>query len=168
MMAERGLIELLYGKGSHANPIACVEDVPLALAGRRVEGFPHSIWQLVGHLNYWMEYELRRIVGEEPKYPDHAAKSWAAEEAPGDEHDWKSAVIRFVELLGELTKLAEAPAEELAREVTPTHPDHTTHASTMRDVLWQTLVHNSYHIGQIAMLRRCLGAWPPRNGGDTW
>jgi uncharacterized damage-inducible protein DinB len=36
------------------------------------------------------------------------------------------------------------------------------------DVLWQTLVHNSYHFGQIAMLRRVLGAWPPRGGGDSW
>jgi uncharacterized damage-inducible protein DinB len=30
------------------------------------------------------------------------------------------------------------------------------------------MVHNSYHVGQIAMLRRMLGAWPPQSGGDTW
>ena len=35
-------------------------------------------------------------------------------------------------------------------------------------VLWQTVAHNSYHTGQIAMLRRMLGAWPPQGGGDTW
>ena len=28
--------------------------------------------------------------------------------------------------------------------------------------------HNSYHLGQIVMLRRVLGAWPPPAGGDTW
>jgi uncharacterized damage-inducible protein DinB len=168
MMAERGLIELLYGKGAHANPVACVEDVPLALAGRSVEGFPHSIWQLVGHLNYWMDYEAQRIEGAGPKYPDHATESWPAKAAPGHEQEWNNAVSRFKEMLGKLIILAEGPTEELAHEVAPTHPDHATHASTMRDVLWQTLVHNSYHVGQIAMLRRCLGAWPPRGGGDTW
>ena len=28
--------------------------------------------------------------------------------------------------------------------------------------------HNSYHAGQIALLRRQAGAWPPERGGDTW
>ena len=42
-------------------------------------------------------------------------------------------------------------------------PLTSTHA-----VLWQTLVHNSYHIGQVVILRRALGIWPPRGGGDSW
>ena len=29
-------------------------------------------------------------------------------------------------------------------------------------------LHNSYHLGQIVLLRRILGAWPPPSGGDTW
>jgi uncharacterized damage-inducible protein DinB len=167
-MAERALAELLYGKGAHANPLACVEDLPLELAGRRVEGFPHSIGQLVAHMNYWMEYEVRRIGGEGPKYPDHAAESWPTEAAPGNEHEWKNSISRFEEMIGKLKILAEASPERLALEVDPTNPDHAKHASTQRDVLWQTLVHNSYHVGQIAMLRRMFGAWPPRGGGDTW
>ena len=35
-------------------------------------------------------------------------------------------------------------------------------------VLWQTLVHNGYHIGQVVAMRRALRAWPPRGVGDTW
>jgi len=167
-MAERALAELLYGKGAHANPLACVEDLPLELSGRRVEGFPHSIWQLVAHMNYWMGYEVRRIGGEGPKYPDHAEESWPMEASPGNEQEWRNAVTRFKKMIGKLKILAEASPEKLALEVDPTNPDHAKHASTQRDVLWQTLVHNSYHVGQIAMLRRMFGAWPPRGGGDTW
>jgi uncharacterized damage-inducible protein DinB len=167
-MPERALIELLYGKGAHANPVACVEDVPLELSGRRVEGFPHSIWQLVSHMNYWMDYEVRRIRGEAPKYPDHAADSWPANSAPGGEQQWKKTISEFRELLGKLAALAESGPEELARPIAATHPDHAKRASSLVDVLWQTLVHNSYHVGQIAILRRVLGAWPPRGGGDSW
>ena len=47
------------------------------------------------------------------------------------------------------------------------HPDHTKRSSSFGAVLWQTLVHNGYHIGQIVILRRALGSWPPRGGGDT-
>jgi uncharacterized damage-inducible protein DinB len=167
-MSGRALIELLYGKGAHANPVACVEDLSLELSGRRIEGFPHSIWQLVSHMNYWMDYELRRIRGEAPKYPEHSGQDWPADAAPGGAQEWKKAVSAFGELLGGLALLAEASPEELARDVEAMDPCHAKQASSRRDVLWQTLVHNSYHLGQIATLRRCLGAWPPRGGGDTW
>jgi uncharacterized damage-inducible protein DinB len=167
-MSERTLVELLYGKYAHANPVACVEDVSFELAGQRPGNFQHSIWQLVSHLNYWMDYELKRIRGEMPAYPAHASESWPVHASPANDDEWKKAVANFEELLAQLAALAESTAEVLAREVPATHPDHTKHSSSLRAVLWQTLVHNSYHVGQITMLRRALGAWPPRSGGDTW
>jgi uncharacterized damage-inducible protein DinB len=45
---------------------------------------------------------------------------------------------------------------------------HGKKTETVLDVLWQMVAHNSYHIGQVAMLRRAFGAWPPASGGDTW
>jgi len=167
-MSERTLIELLYGKYAHANPLACVEDVSFELAGRREGGFTHSIWQLVSHLNYWMDYELQRIRGESPLYPAHAAESWPIHAAPASEDEWKRTIAHFEESLGKLAELAESTPDVLAREVQATHPDHAKHSSSLLAVLWQTLVHNSYHVGQIAMLRQALGAWPPSGGGDSW
>lgn len=167
-MPERTLVELLYGKYAHANPVACVEDVSFDLAGKRAGNFQHSIWQLVSHVNYWMDYELKRIRGEMPAYPAHAAESWPAHASPANEREWKKAIVQFKDFLAQLAALAESSPEVLAREVPATHPDHTRHSSSLHAVLWQTLVHNSYHVGQIAMLRRALGAWPPSAGGDTW
>jgi DinB superfamily len=167
-MSERAMHELLYGKGAHANPVACVEDLPLELSGRRVEGFPHSIWQLVSHMNFWMDYEVRRIRGDARKYPDHSGPDWPAGAAPSGEQEWKQAVSMFGELLRRLAVLADVSPEELARDVEAMDPCHSKQASTLRDVLWQTLVHNSYHVGQIAMLRQALAAWPPKGGGDSW
>lgn len=158
----------MYGKGAHANPLACVEDLTSELAGRRVEHFPHSIWQLLSHMNYWMNYELRRIRRENPAYPVHAAESWPASAAPASEIEWNNAVALFKNLLAELTALAESSSEDLAQQVSATYPGHTKYSSSLLAVLWQTLVHNSYHVGQIAMLRRALGAWPPHGGGDSW
>jgi uncharacterized damage-inducible protein DinB len=167
-MSERTLVELLYGKGAHANSLACVEDVSFELAGRCESNFQHSIWQLVSHVNYWIDYELQRIRGENPAYPSHAAQGWPVESTPANEDAWKKEIAHFVALLGKLAVLAESTPDVLAREVPATHPDHAKHSSTLLAVLWQTLVHNTYHIGQIVMLRQALGAWPPRGGGDTW
>jgi uncharacterized damage-inducible protein DinB len=165
-MSERALAELLRGKGAHVDPIACVEDISAELATRQVEGFPHSIAQLVFHINYWMDYELRRIRGQRPKYPEHNAESFPA--AVIDAAEWDRLRTRMKELLAEFAELAKSSREELDRPIEATHDGDTKIAGTLEAVLWQMVAHNSYHVGQIAMIRRVLGAWPPRAGGDTW
>jgi uncharacterized damage-inducible protein DinB len=159
----QALIELLCGKGAHADPIACVEDVTPELAARRIDGFPHSIADLIFHMNYWMNYELKRIRGEKPKYPEHNAESF-----PSTPQSWDRLKRDFSWFLGEFAKLAQSPREELDRHLESIHPGDRLQSSTLEAVLWQMVAHNSYHTGQIATIRRALGAWPPKAGGDTW
>jgi uncharacterized damage-inducible protein DinB len=167
-MSSRALIELLHGKGAHADPVGCVEDLSAELAARQVAGFPHSIGQLVFHMNYWMEYELRRIRGEKPRYPEHNSESFPPTPTPADAQEWDRLKRRFVVLLGEFTLLARSSRAELDRRVETAHEGDAKVAGTLEAVLWQMVAHNSYHVGQIALIRRALGAWPPRAGGDTW
>lgn len=167
-MADRCLTELFHGEGAHRHPIACVEDVPAALAGQKLAGYPHSIWQIIWHLNYWCEHDLRRIAGEPLPYPQHAAESWPSADAPPSDAEWKEEVRRFASLIDKLSALSKSGPETMRQRVAPTHPSHEKRSCSLEGVLWQTLVHNSYHIGQVAMLRRALNNWPPRRGSDTW
>ena len=167
-MSQRVLTELLRGKGAHADPVTCVEDVSAELTSRLVAGFPHSIGQLVFHMNYWMDYELRRIRGERPKYPEHSAESFPAASVPGDAREWDRLRGQLATLLGEFGELAKASTAELQRKIESVHEGDKKLAGTLEAVLWQMVAHNSYHLGQIAMVRRALGAWPPRGGGDSW
>lgn len=167
-MSQRALTELLRGKGAHVDPIACVEDLSAELAARQVAGFPHTICQLVFHMNYWMEYELRRIRGESPVYPKHNSESFPAASATVDEGEWGRRRARMAQLLGEFLELAQSSTQESQREIKSTHEGDKKVAGTLEAVLWQMVAHNSYHVGQIALMRRALGAWPPREGGDTW
>ncbi|HXJ85779.1 MAG TPA: DinB family protein [Candidatus Binatia bacterium] len=157
------LTELLRGKGAHVDPIACVEDASSELATRRIEGFPHSIADLVFHMNYWMNCELKRIRGEKPKYPHHNDESF-----PNTPQNWDQLKRDLSWFLGEFSKLAHSSREELDRQIESTHPGDKQQSSTMEAILWQMVAHNSYHTGQIAMLRRTMSAWPPKSGGDTW
>ena len=159
----RALPELLRGKGAHADPIACIEDINADLATQRISGYPHSIADLVFHMNYWMNYELKRIRGEEPKYPEHNAESF-----PSNVQDWDHLKRDFAWFLSEFTKLADSPRDELNRQLESVHEGDKKISGTLESVLWQMIAHNSYHIGQIAMVRRALDAWPPTAGGDTW
>jgi uncharacterized damage-inducible protein DinB len=167
-MGNRTLRELLHGQRAHADPVACLEDLPASLASRKVDGYPHSIWQIAGHMNYWMAYELKRIAGKCPVYPEHAIESWPATDGPANEEAWQDAVREFRAFLDNLAVLSDSGPDELQRNVAGTHALQESASSTVETVLWQTAVHNSYHLGQIALLRRSFGAWPPRRGCDTW
>src|SRR5882672_12021353 len=167
-MSSRALTELLHGKGAHADPVACVEDLSAELAARPVVGFPHSIGQLVFHMNYWMDYELRRIHGRRPAYPEHNSESFPPAPSPADTQEWDRLRKRFASLLADFAALANSSPEEMRRQIETVHEGDKKVAGTLEAVLWQMVAHNSYHMGQIAMIRRVLGLWPPRGGGDTW
>jgi uncharacterized damage-inducible protein DinB len=167
-MTERSLTELLRGKGAHADPLACVEDLSAELAARQVAGFPHSVVQLLFHINYWMNYELRRIRGERPKYPEHAADSFPPSPSPATAQEWDQLRRDFAWFLAEYAELAKSSAPEMQRQIESSRDDDKKIAGSLEAVLWQMVAHTSYHVGQIVMLRQALGAWPPRGGGDTW
>jgi uncharacterized damage-inducible protein DinB len=168
MSGPRALTELLHGKGAHVDPLACVEDISAEIAARQIDGFPHSISALVFHMNYWMDYDLRRIRGESPKYPEHNSESFPSQAFPEDEREWDRLREQFAALVNAVASLAHSSREELDREIEPMHPSHKERAASLEAMLWQLVAHNSYHVGQIAVIRRALGIWPPNNGGDTW
>ena len=66
-----------------------------------------------------------------------------------------------------LDALAALPAGEAERKIALTSQT-TNQGDTVKDIVWQTLVHNSYHVGQVVLLRQALGAWPPPSGTDSW
>jgi uncharacterized damage-inducible protein DinB len=165
---SQALRELLRGQGSHVDPIACIEDISADLANRRIEDFPHSIADLVFHMNYWMSYELHRIRGEKPKYPEHNVESFPAPGHTPKNNDWDRLKRDFSVLLAEFAKLVESSRKELDRQIEPGHEGDKKLAGTLEAILWQMVAHNSYHVGQIALIRRALNAWPPKAGGDTW
>lgn len=166
-MEQKVLRELLHGKGAHADALACVEGIPLEVAGRRVSGFPQSIFGLVWHAAYWMEYEVARMEGQAPAYPEHAEESWPKDSAPRDTSEWNETVKRFRAGIDALDALCALPESEAQRKV-PLTSQTTNQGDNVRDIVAQTLVHNSYHLGQVVLLRQAFGAWPPPAGTDTW
>jgi hypothetical protein len=138
-MSDRVFSELLYGEGAHADPTACIEDLRADAAGRTIDGFPHSIWPLVSHTDYWIDYEIKRIADEAPPYPQHAALSWPVEVAPASEKHWSETKLNFSVLLRRLADLAQSPPESSTREVKATHPGHAKVASSLQPVLLANL-----------------------------
>ncbi len=151
------LRQALSGRNAHASTAEVCDGLDWKLAGERPEGAPYSIFQLVNHLVYWHEFALRWLDGERPELPEHAPESWPGEAAPASREEWEAAVERFQSGRAEFERRA-GEAELFA----------VLHGKTALEVLQLIASHNSYHAGQIALLRRKLGAWPPPGGGVTW
>lgn len=164
---ERTALELMEGRGAHASPLASVEDLPAELATRKPSGSEHSVAELLAHINYWMEYDMTRMRGNPDPYPQHALESWPEFASP-NEAEWRKIVERFRELLQQLATVCRSDEAAWTKQAPAAHPSHERNISTVGGMIFQLIAHNSYHVGQIVDMRRAMGAWPPRGGGDTW
>jgi DinB superfamily len=151
------LLELLGGKSAHLTFDEAVADLPPALRGTRVPGTPHTSWRLVEHLRIaqWDILEFSR----NPRHtsPDWPAGYWPPDDAPPDAGAWDRSVAQFRADLKAMRDLVADPATDLFARIS--HGDGQT---ILREALL-VADHNAYHIGQLVMLRRVLGAW--RDGG---
>ncbi len=149
--------QALTGRGAHVETLGALDGLDWKLAGERPDGDSHSIFQIVNHLVYWQEFALQWLGGDKPRTPEHAELSWPGDEQPATAAEWEGAVARF---RSGLESLAERAGEgSLAADLK---------GKTALEILQLIASHNSYHVGQVAALRRRLGAWPPPGGGATW
>ncbi len=153
---EKGIARALTGKGAHVEAVAALAGLDWKLAGARPDGFPHSIFQLLNHINYWNRWVVDWLDDKEPQLPKHASGSWPGNAAPADEAQWRRAVERFQLDLRELKKRTRTGLLRTGTTKTPF------------EMLLTIASHTSYHIGQIVSLRQRIAAWPPPGGGLTW
>ena len=149
--------QALSGRGAHVKTKGALDELDWQLAGARPGDAPHSIFRLVNHIVYWQDFGLAWLAGAKPETPEHADDSWPGAETPEDESEWKKLVGRYEEGLDEFHKRVEG-SDLFAG----------SHKKSTLEVLQMIASHNSYHIGQVAQLRRMLGSWPPPGGGETW
>lgn len=122
------------------------------LFGTRAGRAPHTAWQLVEHLRIaqWDILEFSRSADH--RSPDFPDGYWPPTDAPPDVEAWNESVRSFGADLGRMEALVSDPAGDLYARIP--HGDGQT---LLREAL--TLAsHNSYHIGQLMMLRKALGA----------
>ena len=162
-MNERdALREALYGTSGHLHVLHALEGLDAGRAGRLLTGATHTIFQILGHMVFWQDFTLARLLGHRPATPRHAEESWPYAAAPEDGSEWEAAVVCLGEGLRGLEALVADPAFDLDAEVPGVE------GVTQREELLMIQGHDSYHLGQIVQLRQQLGAWPPPRGGDTW
>jgi hypothetical protein len=147
------LLYLLRGGGAHLHFDAAVADLPPALRGARPPGISHTPWRLLEHMRIaqWDILEFSR----NPKHvsPDFPAGYWPEGDAPPDDGAWESSVAAFRAGLKAMQDLVADPKTDLFARIP--HGDGQT---ILREALL-VADHNAYHLGQLVVVRRALGAW---------
>jgi hypothetical protein len=147
------LLELLHGGHAHATFDAAVADFPAGLRGKKPRGAEHTAWQLVEHLRIaqWDILEFSRNAKHvSPKWP-HGY--WPETAAPPNAAAWNNSIRKFRADLAEMEKLVSDKKLDLFK------PFGWGDGQTLLREALLAADHNAYHVGQIVLLRRLLGAW---------
>jgi len=153
----QALVQSLVGERGHLPIARALPDISVELAGRVHEHMPYTIYQLVKHMHYWQQFMLTHIEGRKPQLPAHVMESWPEETGPQDEESWTADIQAFLAGIDQAVTIAKTAQLD---DTLPYFPGETI-AGLLRNIA----SHNSYHLGEIVLLRRFYGAWPPPGGG---
>jgi DinB superfamily len=147
------LLSLLGGGNAHLSFDKTVAGFPFDLCGLKPEGIPYSAWQILEHLRIaqWDILEFSRN-------PQHVSPAWPegywpSTDMPSDEAAWRESAKAFRADLKAMEDLVRNPRTDLLAKIP--HGDGQT---LLREALL-TADHNAYHLGQLVLIRRLLGAW---------
>jgi hypothetical protein len=151
------LVKLLEGRQAHVNFESVLAAFPEELQGKRPEGIPYSGWELLEHLRIaqWDILEFSRNFHHvSPRFPEGY---WPVRPEPPDQSAWENSLSSFRKDLQAMVDLVTDPATDLYAPI-----PHGTGQTVLREA---SLVadHNAYHLGQLVLVRRLLGAWTEKH-----
>jgi hypothetical protein len=138
---------------AHVGFDKAVANIPPELRGRQPAHVPYSPWQLLEHLRIAQHDILefcRNPDYREMKWPD---AYWPPAAAPPSLAAWDESVRRFRDDRKALQALAADPAVTLEARI-----PHGTGQTYLRELILAA-DHSAYHVGQLVLVRRLLGAW---------
>ena len=145
--------DAVEAREAHVSFDRAVAGLAPELRGRRPAGLPYSAWELLEHIRI-AQADLIAYM-EDPTYaaPVWPDDYWPSTPDPPNDAAWDEAVAAVrrgrARLRGLVIELPDATA------TIPWGGEHTY----LRSIL-VALDHEAYHLGQLVIVRRLVGAWP--------
>ncbi|MGH9777407.1 MAG: DinB family protein [Candidatus Acidiferrales bacterium] len=146
------LVKLLDWRDAHLRFDDAVRGWPPRLRGIKPPGAPHTAWQLVEHLRICqrdiLDFCRNRSYREMP-----FENYWPRTASPPNTATWEKSLRGFRADSKAMQKLVANPKTDLFAPI-PWGSGQTI----LREAVL-VADHNAYHLGQLVLLRRLLGAW---------
>ena len=138
---------------AHADFDKAIDGLAPELRGRRVKGLPHSAWEILEHLRI-TQHDILDF-SRNPNYTEIAwpDEYWPATPAPPTAGAWDESIAAFRRDREALKRLTTDASIDLSDRI-----PHGSGQTYLREVLL-VLDHNAYHVAELVVLRRLLGAW---------
>lgn len=144
------IVNLLTKAEAHVDVGSTLKDFPASIRGRKPKGSPHTPWQLLEHMRLGQWDILRFSVDPKHVSPQWPDEYWPKTAAPPSDHAWDESVRGFLSDLDALVSLVRDKKRDLFAPML--HGDGQT---LLREVLLAA-DHNSYHLGQLVLVRKTL------------
>jgi hypothetical protein len=147
------LANLLRARDAHVDFEKAIAGLPASLRGAKHANLPFTPWQLLEHMRIacWDILEFSRDARHVS--PDWPEGYWPKSDAPPGPAAWEASVKEFQRDMAGMEALVKDPKTNLFARI-----PHGTGQTILREAML-VADHNSYHVGQLVMLRRLLGAW---------
>lgn len=149
------LIALLRGGHAHVSFDDSVKDFPPELRGVVPEKLSHSAWQVLEHLRIAqhdiLEFSAPPTGGYQPmQWPD---EYWPKSPEPPGPHAWDQSIAAIRKDREHFEALLLKPGGDLYK------PFRWGEGQNLLREALLIADHNAYHLGELIVLRRLLGAW---------
>ena len=156
---NEAMVKGLKGGNAHNDPMIILKGLTPQKARKKVEKFNHSCWELLYHTIIWNDIFINNIKGNVQNWDP--INNWPTSDEMDDDEKYYVLIQRFENNLQEINNLIYSPTMDL---------DPSRMLSTTMDNKLSTiklfiaiLQHISYHMGQIACVRRMVDNWPLTN-----
>jgi hypothetical protein len=147
------VISLLREGNAHITFEDAVENLVPEFLGAKPEGAEHTAWELLEHMRIAQSDILE--FSRDPKHvsPDFPKGYWPKTAKPPSDAAWKKSIDSIKQDREAMINLVSDPKTDLYAKI-----PHGTGQNILREALL-IADHNAYHLGQLVLLRRLLGAW---------
>jgi DinB superfamily len=148
------LAALLNSESAHANFDAAVANLSAALHGKQAAGAAHTPWQILEHMRITQRDVLDRIGNANHRALGFPDEYWPPSAAPrkndSTNDSWDASIAAF---RADQKALADVIGQADLYGRTRPGADNV-----LLDDLLMIADHNAYHLGELILLRRLLGA----------
>jgi len=145
--------ELLRGGNAHLVFQDAIADWPVALRGPKPAGQPFTPWRLLEHIRITQWDIVEFTTSARHESPEWPAGYWPSSDAPPDVTAWDKSVAQVERDRRTMERLVSDAKTDLFARL-----PHGTGQTVLREALL-VADHTAYHVGQLVLLRRLLGAY---------
>jgi len=152
---RKQLLALLKGGQAHADFESAIKDFPLNLRGKVPAGLPYSAWQVLEHMRITqrdiLDFSAPPTGGYQPiEWPQDY---WPKSPGPPTPHSWDECVAAIRSDARKFETLLTRPEADLYK------PFRWGDGQNLLREALLVADHTAYHLGELVVIRRLLGAW---------